>query len=154
VPHLTISLETAPAKADRDAVVAGLRAHNRRSAPDPGWMPLSLFLRDDQGTLRGGLIGETGWEWLHVYFLWVSDEAQRQGYGRQLLEHAEAEAIARGCLGVHLDTHDFQAPRFYEALGYEVFGTLEDYPPGHTRYFLRKVLGAGRATDRRGPTRD
>jgi O-acetyl-ADP-ribose deacetylase (regulator of RNase III)/GNAT superfamily N-acetyltransferase len=144
VSGLTITLETAPAQADRDAIVAGLRTHNRRNAPAPDWQPLTLFLRDAAGELRGGLIAESGWRWLHIYFLWVSDEARHQGYGRALLERAEAEARARGCQGVHLDTHDFQAPAFYESLGYRVFGTLEDYPPGHRRYFLRKDLGSGR----------
>jgi O-acetyl-ADP-ribose deacetylase (regulator of RNase III)/GNAT superfamily N-acetyltransferase len=140
VPSLAITLETAPAQADRDAIVAGLRAHNRRNAPAPDWQPLTLFLRDADGRLRGGLIAESGWRWLHVYFIWVSEEARHLGYGRALLERAEAEARARDCLGVHLDTHDFQAPEFYETLGYKVFGMLEDYPPGHRRYFLRKDL--------------
>jgi ribosomal protein S18 acetylase RimI-like enzyme len=139
---LSIVLETAPAQADRDAIVAGLRAHNRRGAPPPDWIPLTLFLRDDRGRLHGGLIGESGWGWLHVYFLWVAESVQRQGHGRALLVRAEAEARARGCRGIHLDTHDFQAPAFYEALGYVVFGVLEDYPKGHRRYFLRKDLGA------------
>jgi ribosomal protein S18 acetylase RimI-like enzyme len=62
------------------------------------------------------------------------------GWGRALLERAEEEAIARGLQGVWLDTFSFQAPGFYQKLGYEVFGTLADYPPGHTRYFLRKTL--------------
>jgi O-acetyl-ADP-ribose deacetylase (regulator of RNase III)/ribosomal protein S18 acetylase RimI-like enzyme len=144
VPDLRITLETAPTQADRDAIVAGLRAHNRRNAPAPGWEPLTLFLRDTGGNLCGGLIAESGWRWLHVYFLWVSEESRRHGYGRALLERAEAEARLRGCLGIHLDTHDFQAPEFYETLGYEVFGMLEDYPPGHRRYFLRKDLAGGK----------
>jgi hypothetical protein len=53
----------------------------------------------------------------------------------------EAEAIRRGCHGAFLDTFSYQARPFYEKLGYEVFGTLEDYPPGHQRFYMRKRLG-------------
>jgi hypothetical protein len=41
-----------------------------------------------------------------------------------------------------LETHSFQARPFYEKCGYKVFGTLEDYPPGHAKFFLRKRLAA------------
>ena len=37
-----------------------------------------------------------------------------------------------------LDTFAFQAPAFYEKQGYTLFGTIEDLPPGHARYFLQK----------------
>lgn len=53
---------------------------------------------------------------------------------------AEDEGRLRGCIGVYLDTFDFQARPFYEKLGFTVFGTLEDYPPGHRRFFLKKRL--------------
>ena len=140
---LRIALELQPSQADRDAIVAGLRAHNRRNAPAPDWKPLALFLRDEHGQLHGGLLGETGWGWLHVYFLWVAEPVQRRGFGRGLLRRSEEEARMRGCQGIHLDTHDFQAPAFYQALGYEIFGTLDGYPAGFQRYFLRKALGPG-----------
>jgi hypothetical protein len=39
-----------------------------------------------------------------------------------------------------LDTFDFQVKAFYEKLGYELFGILDDCPPGHRRYFLKKAL--------------
>lgn len=52
----------------------------------------------------------------------------------------EAAAAARGAESVHVDTYDFQALGFYERNGYEVFGQLDDYPIGHTRFFLRKSL--------------
>ena len=29
---------------------------------------------------------------------------------------------------------------FYEGRGYEVFGTLDDYPKGHKKFFLKKKL--------------
>jgi len=39
-----------------------------------------------------------------------------------------------------LETASFEARPFYEKLGYEVFAALEDYPPGHTKFYLRKRL--------------
>lgn len=53
---------------------------------------------------------------------------------------AEEEAVRRGCLGAWLDTFSFQARGFYERLGYSVFGVIEGYPPGHSRFFLKKTL--------------
>jgi hypothetical protein len=41
-----------------------------------------------------------------------------------------------------LDTYSFQARGFYERLGYAVFGTLDDYPPGQSRIFLHKAFVA------------
>jgi GNAT superfamily N-acetyltransferase len=53
---------------------------------------------------------------------------------------AEEEARRRGCHHALLDTFDFQARSLYERLGYEVFGTLDDFPRGHQRFFMRKAL--------------
>jgi hypothetical protein len=52
----------------------------------------------------------------------------------------EAEAIRRGCHSAYLDTFSYQSRPFYEKLGYEVFGTLDDYPRGHQRFYMRKRL--------------
>jgi ribosomal protein S18 acetylase RimI-like enzyme len=60
------------------------------------------------------------------------------GAGRALMAAAESHAAATGCHSAWLDS--FQARDFYEALGYTVFGQLEDYPKGQTRWFLRKRL--------------
>jgi hypothetical protein len=53
---------------------------------------------------------------------------------------AEAEAVRRRCIGIWLDTFTFQAPSFYQRLGFAVFGTIPAYPPGHSRHFMLKRL--------------
>lgn len=137
---LTISVENDASEADRRFVLDSLTLYNRASAPDPARSHVSLFLRDESGAIHGGLLAEVYFGWMFVAILWVDGAHRGGGWGKALLEKAEGEAVARGCQGVWLDTFSFQAPGFYQKLGYDVFGTLEDYPPGFTRYFLRKRL--------------
>jgi GNAT superfamily N-acetyltransferase len=77
---------------------------------------------------------------LEVKLVWVREDLRGQGYGRRLVETAEAEARTRGCHRVWLDSYTFQAPAFYQRLGYHVFGTLSGYPAAHDRVFLTKTL--------------
>lgn len=88
----------------------------------------------------GGLTARITQRWLFVHLLGVAEEAQGQGVGSRLVAAAEAEARARGCVGVWLDTYSFQAPGFYARLGYAEVGRIADYPPGHARIFLAKRL--------------
>ena len=90
----------------------------------------------------GGLWGETVYSYLHVHVLFVPELLRGLGIGRQLMMQAESEAVRRGCSGAWLDTYSFQARGFYERLGYTVFGTIADHPPGHSRFFLQKVLSS------------
>ena len=70
----------------------------------------------------------------------MDEQARRQQLGRRLVTAMEAEATRRGCHSAYLDTFSYQARPFYEKLGYEVFGTLENYPPGHQRFYMRRCL--------------
>jgi GNAT superfamily N-acetyltransferase len=113
---------------------------------------LAIFLtHPDTDELLGGLFGSTQYSILHIDLLFVPEEMRGAGLGRQLMEQAEQEAVQRGCHAAWLDTFSFQAPSFYERLGYTVFGTLQDYLPGHSRFFLRKTLEPGNASILQSP---
>jgi GNAT superfamily N-acetyltransferase len=102
-----------------------------------------LAVRDDAGRLVAGLKGETFWNALYVHDLWVDADRRRTGHGRALVDRAEQIARDRGCEISILSTFSFQAPRFYERLGYRVFGEVADLPSGHSRYWFSKRLVAG-----------
>jgi len=121
-------------------VLDGLREFNQRQAGPSQRSRLAVFLRDPGGRVVGGLIGETAWRWLYVDAFWLDEAVRGRGYGRSMLRAAEDRARLRGCTNAYLDTFDFQALPFYRKEGYELYGTLEDFPPGHRRFYLKKSL--------------
>ena len=136
---LKIDDEVMPA--DEAAVVRGLLAFNEARLGSSGDQPVKFVVRDSAGTVVGGILGHTRWRWLYVAKLWTDESVRGKGFGTRLLEAAEELARSRGCTDARLDTFDFQARPFYEKLGYELFGTLEGYPPGSRQFYLRKRLG-------------
>ena len=131
-----------PRSEDVAALVRGLDAHAMPHTGAAGFKPLGVFLRDDGGAIVGGASGFVNWNWLFINLVWLSESLRGAGHGRLLIEALEQAARDRGCTHAHLDTFSFQARPFYEKLGYEVFSTLDDYPPGHRRFFMKKALGA------------
>jgi GNAT superfamily N-acetyltransferase len=121
----------------------GLLDHNEMLLGPAGVRPLAILVRPaDGGAVLGGLWGRTGFGWLFVEFLYLPETLRGRRIGGELLRLAEAEALRRGCHGAWLDTLNPRAYPFYLRQGYEVFGRLDDYPPGNPRWFLRKRLAA------------
>ena len=125
-----------------DALAKGLNEHSLPFTNGvPGFVDkVGVFAHADDGTLVGGAAGVVNWNWFYVSDLWVAEDLRGQGLGRELMARLEQAARGKGCRRIHLDTLGFQAREFYEALGYRVFATLDDYPPGYQRIFLEKAL--------------
>ena len=105
------------------------------------FISLNYAIQDDNGLIIGGITAASYcWNILYISVLWVDASYRNHGYGSQLLNKVEQEAKKMGCTLAHLDTFDFQAKDFYLKYGYEIFGVLDDCPPGHTKYFMNKKL--------------
>jgi ribosomal protein S18 acetylase RimI-like enzyme len=123
------------------AVKTGLAAYNAARVGPRNSEPLAISLRDEDGTIVGGLIGELKWQWLHVDLLWIDEAHRGKGHGEALIASAEQAAREHGARGVYLATMSIQAPDFYPKLGYKEYGRLEDYPvAGHRILQFAKAL--------------
>lgn len=136
----TLSLTDVADEAVRQAIVGPLVEYNQsRTGPNRS-RPLVVLLRNGTGEVQGGLWGYTGYEWFFTQLLFVPANLRGSGIGTEIMHFAEAEAVKRGCHAAWLDTFEFQARAFYERLGYVCFGELADYPPGFSRFFMKKQL--------------
>ncbi|MGH3145093.1 MAG: GNAT family N-acetyltransferase [Rubrobacter sp.] len=135
-----LRITSEPHAGERDAafIREALALHNVAATGDAYHSPLAIFMRDERGAILGGALGHVWGGWLDLDALWVAEPSRGQGYGKKLLEAAEAEARAQGCRGVYLTTFSFQARPFYERCGYEVVADVPDYPAGHTFHVLKK----------------
>ncbi len=144
-PRIEVAVE--PQSDEIEFVAQQIISFNRNRAGEGHYKYLAIFLKNLDGHIVGGLIGETYWQWLYVDVLWVHESLRGQGYGGALLTTAEQEAVKRDCHYAYLDTFSFQALEFYQKRGYVIFGELPDFPQGYSRFFLKKELKGHR--DRR-----
>ncbi|MGV6394152.1 GNAT family N-acetyltransferase [Pseudomonas caspiana] len=140
---MSVRIETTTNPTDEDylGILTPLRAFNVSRAGDAGAEKFALLIRDEHSDeVLGGLYGSLLYRWMFIELLAVPEQARGQGLGSRLMAMAETLANEKNCVGIWLDTFDFQAPEFYRSLGFSEFGQVNDYPPGHRRYFFQKRL--------------
>lgn len=105
---------------------------------------------DEEGTVVGGILAKAWvtWKWLQIDIVWVDEQFRNQGLGSRLLDEIEQSALGQGCTRAKVSTWSFQAPHFYQARGYRIYGELPNFPDGATDYQLWKSLVGGPAPSR------
>ena len=121
-----------------DAIFRALDESSERLIGSAQSRLMVIPLRDDTGAVSGGLWGHTLFQWLVIEMLVIPEALRNRGLGSALVARAETEARTRGCIGACVDTFSFQAAPFYRKLGFTVFGTLENFPPGYSRIYFSK----------------
>lgn len=137
---LRIGAERKEARAVARQLWRGLIGFNRKTAGPFNFSRVVLSARGATGRIVGGLILQSYWRESYIELLWLSDRARGQGLGRKLIQEAERRARRRGSRLIHLNTYSFQAPAFYEKMGYRRCGAMSGSPKGARRYFYVKRL--------------
>ena len=101
--------------------------------------------RDESGAILAGIYGYTWGGCCYVSYLWVDASCRGHGIGTALLAAAEEHAKSKRCKVVLLATHSFQAPAFYERMGYKQQAAVHDHPVGHANLVFAKRLEHGDA---------
>ena len=136
---IKVVVDYTPSQADNDVVSEGIIASNARIVGERD-KAFSIFLKNDSGKIFGGIQAFLDTESIYVDVLWVEEKLQKKGYGTELLDVVEQEAVKNGCRYVTVDTWDFQAEGFYLKNGYERIGEVKNYWLGHSKISLRKQI--------------
>ncbi|MGX9461602.1 GNAT family N-acetyltransferase [Shewanella sp. A14] len=121
-----------------DFLTAGLRKFNTEHLGDEATQLLTIVARNDDGKVVGGVAGRTIYHNFLINVVWVDEQYRGQNLGQELMHIAEDEAIKRGCIIAQLDTLDFQAPQFYQKLGFTIIGTVPKFTGSPEGYFMMK----------------
>ncbi|PWQ95675.1 GNAT family N-acetyltransferase [Leucothrix arctica] len=138
---MNIDFVLSPSEEEIAEIYNGLAAFNEPYFPNLDQKGFAYLIRDEDGKILGGLTGKTLFTAFHVNLLWLSEPIRGLGYGTKLMQQAEQEAKDRGAINAFVDTYSFQAPTFYERLGYNEVGRYTDFPRVDVdKVFFKKCL--------------
>jgi GNAT superfamily N-acetyltransferase len=141
MPEFEIRQTDQPSLDSYQQGLAVLRAFTGQAVGPPDNRDFALLITaPGEAAVLGGLWGQSRWGAFYVDMIVVPEVLRGTGVGTDLMTRAEAEARARGCHLMWLDTYAFQARPFYERLGFEVFGEMDGPAPFYPRWFMRKAL--------------
>ena len=122
-----------PTREEMKFITAGLERYNKKfptgnlDIPTPD---VSLILRNNNGEIVGGLITSMLNGVMHFESLWIEEKYRGKGYGRDLLLIAERIGKEKEYSGTQTWTFSFQAPEFYQNVGYNLVGIFDGYTRG------------------------
>lgn len=142
-------ISDSPSDEKMKIVQKGLDDHNRKypsgelDIPTPD---ISLVLKDNDGNIVGGVITSMLIGVMHLEVLWVDEMFRGRGHGKDLVLHAERIGKEKGYSASQTWSFSFQAPEFYQSIGYKVVGIFDGYTDGITEYVLLKKFESNEQT--------
>lgn len=88
----------------------------------------------------GAIVVQLFWNQLHIKYLFVEENYRGQGLARQLMDHALEFGEKRRCQFAFVETMSFQAPEFYQKMGFVIEFSRPGYAENTTFHYLKKSL--------------
>lgn len=129
-----------PSVEDQKIMIDGLLAYHASKGHPRKTENYSVILKDKNNKILGLVIVSFLWTGMHIDSLWIDEQVRNQDWGSKLMKLVETEAIKRGCTISYTDTFTWQAPGFYEKLGYKLYGKLENFPKDNSLSYYSKSL--------------
>ena len=101
--------------------------------------PIAFEIKEGQNFM-GCVVVQLFWGQLHVKYLVVEELYRGKGIGRQLMEHAFNFGKNQGCTFAFVETMSFQAPEFYERLGFQIELTRAGYDKNTSMHYLKRDI--------------
>lgn len=136
------TINSEPSAEDKKVIVDGMiayhlsKGHIRREKDDH----FSIIVKNQKRKTLGTIVVSFRWGAMHIETLWIDETVRNKGWGTKLMNLVEQEAIKRNCHLIYTDTYSWQAPQFYEKLGYRLYGKLDDFPKGCSLSYYAKEL--------------
>ena len=121
----------------RQEILDGLLEFNRDFLPPRTDLSQRVM---EEGRCVAGVLAYCRGDCAAVDILWVHPHRRGRGLGQALLARVEDLAREQGARRLILDTFSFQAPRFYQELGYRCYAVLDPMVNGYSRsYFIKEL---------------
>jgi GNAT superfamily N-acetyltransferase len=138
IPKFAWVVNERPNEKDVQALKGHLRDYNMTHANSHDGYGIAIFLRNEKDQMVAGISGWLWGECLEIDYLWVQETLRGQGIGKRLVLALEEAAVVRGCRQITLETFSFQAPEFYQKLGYSVFGVIQGFGNHYRKFYMQK----------------
>jgi GNAT superfamily N-acetyltransferase len=100
----------------------------------------AIFAYGDDGGVVAGIAALVWGGHCELEAMWVDESLRHRGLARALMAGAEAEARRRGCRVITLHAYDLLVRGFYERLGYETVGVVDNCVAGSAARWFCKFL--------------
>jgi GNAT superfamily N-acetyltransferase len=145
--NLKLNFEAQPAETDVEFLQQQYGAAHKAKYGSVDKDHIAVFVygpatcENEPAPIIGGVYGTLSDSWLYIDLLWVDSSLRGQGYGVRLMQTIEQAAATRGINRAFLGTTTFQAPKFYQQLGYRVVGEMPFASNDYVQYiFAREPL--------------
>lgn len=114
-----------------------LREYNAQYMKDGGDYSYCI---EESGHVVAGIVASAVFDTVEIEFLCVAEQYRGRGYGELLLKRVESEAAAAHMKRILLNTYSFQAPAFYEKMGYrQLFQIVPVFKDVSQHYFMKEL---------------